>query len=160
MEEMVVAGIAAESDCANVTLINLPDLPLALVQLFGPIADAGIVVDVIVQNRTESGRLNISFTVSEIELQRVKSIIAEKFSRVFPEVAVHAQGGLGKVSIVGVGMRNHPGVASQAFRVLAEADVKIVLISTCEIKVSMVIARELLKYSVEKLHDAFNLEAV
>ncbi len=158
MENVLVSGVAAESDCARFSLSNLPDSTDTLVDVFGPIADAGIVVDIITQNRADNGSLKVVFTASEVELEKTKFLIDTKLATRFPGLTLESQTGLAKVSIVGVGMRNHPGVAAKAFKVLAEADVKIVLIATSEIKVSMVVDRTKLQTCVEKLHDAFHLD--
>ncbi len=157
MEDILVSGVAADSDCARITLKNLPDATETLVGVFGPIANAGVVVDIIVQNRMEDRTIKVSFTVSEVEARKVKAFIEEELVRVFPQLEVEMELGLGKVSVVGVGMRNHPGVAAKAFAVLADIGVAISLIATSEIKISMVVTRSALRKCVERLHEAFGL---
>lgn len=158
METVLVSGVAAESDCARFNLSNLPDSCNTLVDVFAPIAEAGIVVDIITQNRMDNGTLKVAFTASEVESEKVKHLVQTKLINQFPHLSLESETGLAKVSIVGVGMRNHPGVAAKAFKVVSEADVKIVMIATSEIKVSMVVDRNRMKDCVEKLHDAFQLE--
>lgn len=155
MEDVLVSGIAADSNDARITISGLPDRAGVAYEIFGPLADASVVVDVIVQTYPQ---VSVSFTAPEIELPKVLEVLKKKVKPKFPGVAISSEKGLAKVSIVGVGMRNHPGVAAKMFRVLSKAGIDIKLISTSEIKVSVLISRDHMKKAVRKLHTAFGLD--
>ena len=158
MEHVVVSGIAADANDAKITIMNLPDRPGLAYEIFGPLAEASIVVDVIVQNTSTEGKLSLSFTVPRLELKRALDLIESRFRKQFPELLVASETDLAKVSIVGVGMRHHPGVASKMFRVLAEEGVNVKLITTSEIKISVLIPQDQMKKAVQSLHTAFDLD--
>jgi aspartate kinase len=158
MEQILVSGVALDEDCARLLIRNLPDETPTLSRIFNLISEAGIVVDIIVQSRPEKGKLNLAFTVSETELEKTKSVISKLLADAFPKASLEEEGGLAKVSVVGVGMRNHPGVAAKTFSVLAASKTEIRLIATSEIKISVVIERNLAKETVRNLHQAFDLE--
>ena len=137
---------------------GVPDRPGTAARLFRPLADAGIVVDLIVQNVGHGGHANLTFTVPRADLARAVEIVKGSAGELGAE-AVETDDEIAKVSIVGVGMRNHSGVAAKMFEVLAAEGVNIEMISTSEIKVSVVIAQKYLELAVRELHSAFGLDA-
>jgi aspartate kinase len=158
MEHVVVSGIACDRNEAKVAVRGVTDKPGVAAKLFKPLADANIIVDLIIQNVGEGGKADMSFTVGKTDLPRALDII----KRVAAELGartVETDDQLAKVSIVGVGMRNHAGVAAKAFDVLAAAGINIEMISTSEIKVSVVIAAKFMELAVRELHSAFGLDA-
>ena len=158
MEHVVVSGIACDRNEAKVAVRGVTDKPGVAAKIFKPLADANIVVDLIIQNVGEGGKADVSFTVGKTDLPRaldmIKRVAAELGAR-----TVETDDQLAKVSIVGVGMRNHAGVAAKAFDVLAAAGINIEMISTSEIKVSIVIAAKFMELAVRELHSAFGLDA-
>jgi aspartate kinase len=158
MEHVVVSGIAFDRNEAKLSVRGVPDRPGTAARLFKPLADANIVVDLIVQNVGHAGRANLTFTVPRTDLDRAVDIVTRSAAELGAE-AVETDDEIVKVSVVGVGMRNHAGVAAKAFEVLAAAGVNIEMISTSEIKVSMVIAQKFLELAVRELHTAFGLDA-
>jgi aspartate kinase len=158
MEQILVSGVAADANEAQVSLNNLPEGAGIPFEVFGPIAEAAVVVDVIVQNSAAPGRVNLSFTVPEADLANVMQLLQREVLPRFPDARASSQTGLAKVSIVGVGMRNHPGVAAKMFRVLADAGIAVKIISTSEIKVSVLVERDRAREAVQKLHSAFGLD--
>ena len=154
MSDVLVSGVACDKNEAKITLLRVPDRPGLAAQLFGPIADAHIVVDMIIQNASEDGTTDMTFTVPKADHQRALAIV----ERALP--AVHAKGikvdtDIAKISVVGVGMRTHAGVAATMFEVLAREQINIQMISTSEIKISVVIAAQQADQAVRALHDAF-----
>ena len=159
MEQAVVSGIAFSRDEAKVTLVGVADTPGVAFKILGPVADANIDVDVIIQNASREGLTDFSFTVARNDHARVLEILK---SQVLP--ALGAKEILGdtkicKVSIVGIGMRSHAGVAAKMFQVLSEEGINIQMISTSEIKTSVVIAEKYMELAVRALHKAFGLDA-
>jgi aspartate kinase len=158
MEHVVVSGIAFDRNEAKIALRGVQDRPGIAGKLFGKLSAANIVVDLIVQNVAEHGKTDVTFTVGKTDLPRaldvVKSVQAE-----LGAARVETDDRVAKVSIVGVGMRNHAGVASLAFEVLGRAGINIEMISTSEIKISMVIDEKFLELAVRELHTAFTLDA-
>lgn len=159
MEHVVVSGIAADSQDAKVTIMNLPDRAGLAYEIFGPLAKASVVVDVIVQNTSMENRCSVSFTVPKLELSAALEIIEAKFRQQFPEMLVSSETDIAKVSVVGVGMRHHPGVAAKMFEVLAKEGINIKLITTSEIKISVLVSQNQMAKAVQKLHEAFELDA-
>jgi len=154
MSDVLVSGVACDKNEAKITLLRVPDRPGLAAQLFGPIADAHIVVDMIIQNASEDGTTDMTFTVPKADHQKALAIV----ERALP--AVHAKGikvdtEIAKISVVGVGMRTHAGVAAKMFEVLAREQINIQMISTSEIKISVVIAAQHADQAVRALHDAF-----
>jgi aspartate kinase len=154
MEEVIVSGVTSDLDQAKITLLHLPDRPGLAAKLFTPIADDNIVVDMIIQNASAEGFTDLTFTVPKGDmtkaLARVTAVAPEMGARGVtsdPEVA--------KVSIVGLGMRSHAGVAARMFQVLAREGINIQMISTSEIKISVVIDAKYTELAVRVLHDAF-----
>jgi aspartate kinase len=154
MSDVLVSGVACDKNEAKITLLRVPDKPGLAAQLFGPIADAHIVVDMIIQNASEDGTTDMTFTVPKADHQRALAIVEKALP------AVHAKGikvdpDIAKISVVGVGMRTHAGVAATMFQVLAREQINIQMISTSEIKISVVIAAQQADQAVRALHDAF-----
>jgi aspartate kinase len=153
LEDAVVTGVAAAQDQTKLTLRGLPDRPGVAADIFGTLAERGIDVDVIVQDTSSDGRVRLSFTVQGNDRDRACQALADRGYK--PEVE---ETQLSKVSVVGAGMRNHPGVAARMFRLLADADVNIKLVTTSEIKISCMIAAADTKRAVEALHRGFGLD--
>ena len=158
MEQPVISGIAFSRDEAKLTVIGAPDKPGIAYQILGPIADANIDVDMIIQNVGHDGTTDFSFTVGRGDLAKALKVLEGVRSHIGAR-AVESDSSMCKVSIVGVGMRSHPGVASQMFRTLAEEGINIQMISTSEIKISVAIEDKYLELAVRALHKAFGLEA-
>jgi aspartate kinase len=159
MEKKPVTGIAYSRDEAKITLHRIPDQPGVAAAIFGPLADAGVNVDMIVQNVSEDGRrTDLTFTVSRSELSRSLDAI-EKAAAAIGYRDVTSAADVAKVSIIGIGMRAHGGVAQTMFRTLAEKGINIQVISTSEIKVSVLIPEEYVELAVRALHSAFELDA-
>jgi aspartate kinase len=157
MEKVVVAGVAHDKNQAKVTLLGVPDKPGLAGRLFKSIADANINVDMIVQNISHDGRAtDISFTVPKTDSKRTVEVV-EKISKEIGAEGVSLRDDISKVSIVGVGMKSHTGVAARMFGTLAESNINIMMISTSEIKVSCVIEDKYTELAVRVLHDAFEL---
>jgi len=157
MEKAIISGIAFNRDEAKITLLGVPDRPGIAYQILGPIGDANIDVDMIVQNVSHDGLTDFSFTVHRNDyrkaLEILKSVDAHIKSR-----GVIGDDKIAKVSVVGVGMRSHAGIASTAFRTLAEEGINIQMISTSEIKISIVIDEKYVELAVRVLHKAFELD--
>ncbi|HEX8963954.1 MAG TPA: aspartate kinase [Rhodocyclaceae bacterium] len=158
MEQAVISGIAFNRDEAKLTVSGVPDRPGIAYQILGAIAEANIDVDMIIQNVGHDGTTDFSFTVPRGEFERAKKILEEKVSPHVGARAVEGDTKICKVSAVGVGMRSHPGVASKMFRVLAEEGINIQMISTSEIKISVVVDEKYLELAVRVLHKAFDLD--
>jgi aspartate kinase len=157
MEHVVVSGIAYDRNEAKVAIRGVTDKPGVAAKVFKPLADANIVVDLIIQNMGQAGKADLSFTVGKTDLPKALEIV----KRVAAELGaptVETDDQIAKISIVGVGMRNHAGVAAKAFDVLAAAGINIEMISTSEIKVSIVIAAKFMELAVRELHSAFGLD--
>ena len=154
MTDVLVSGVACDKNEAKITLVRVPDQPGLAARIFGPIADAHIVVDMIIQNASEDGTTDLTFTVSKADHKKALRIM----EKTLPEV--HAKGikvdtEIAKVSVVGVGMRTHAGVAAKMFQVLAAESINIEMISTSEIKISVVIDAKYSELAVRVLHEAF-----
>ncbi len=157
MEQPVISGIAFTRDEAKFTVLGVPDKPGIAYQILGPVADANIDVDMIIQNVSHDGTTDFSFTVSRGDVARALKVLEGVKTHIGAR-AVESDDTMCKVSIVGVGMRSHPGVASKMFRTLAEEGINIQMISTSEIKISVVIDEKYLELAVRVLHRAFGLE--
>ncbi|MDC0333247.1 aspartate kinase [Gammaproteobacteria bacterium] len=156
MEDAVITGIASQTDQTKFTLHGVVDTPGIASGILSPVSEAGIEVDVIVQNVSVSGKTDFTFTVGTSDRVEVESVLKEKMQGIsFDELIIDE--GIGKVSLVGVGMRSHAGIASTAFNALADAGINIQMISTSEIKITIVISKEQLEDAVKTLHEAFNL---
>jgi aspartate kinase len=157
MEQAVISGIAFHRDEAKITVLGVNDKPGVAFHILGPISDANIEVDMIIQNQSVDGKTDFTFTVSRGDYQRAMAVLESQrdelgYARIVGDAKVS------KVSAVGVGMRSHVGVASQMFRTLAEEGINIMMISTSEIKISVLIDEKYMELAVRALHKAFDLE--
>jgi aspartate kinase len=157
MEQPIISGIAFNRDEAKLTVSGVPDRPGIAYQILGPIADANIDVDMIIQNVGHDGTTDFSFTVNRGDYARAKKMLEDQIGPHVSARAVDGDNKICKVSAVGVGMRSHPGVASKMFRTLAEEGINIQMISTSEIKISVVVDEKYLELAVRALHKAFEL---
>ena len=158
MEHAIISGIAFNRDEAKITVLGVPDRPGIAYQILGPVADANIDVDMIIQNIGNDGMTNFSFTVNRNEFERTMDMLK---SQVQPDIGARdVVGGdkIAKVSIVGVGMRSYVGIASKMFRSLAEEGINIQMISTSEIKISVIVDEKYMELAVRILHKAFDLD--
>jgi len=158
MEQPIISGIAFNRDEAKVTVLGVPDRPGIAYQILGPIADANIDVDMIIQNVSADGTTDFTFTVHKNELGKALSILKDKVQGHISAREIVGDDKIAKVSVVGVGMRSHVGIASQMFRTLAEEGINIQMISTSEIKISVVVDEKYMELAVRVLHKAFELE--
>jgi aspartate kinase len=158
MEQAVVSGIAFNRDEAKITVMGVPDKPGIAYQILGPVADANIDIDVIIQNVSHDGRTDFSFTVHRNDYARTMELLKERVAPATGAAQVLGDPKICKVSIVGIGMRSHVGVASRMFRTLSEEGINIQMISTSEIKTSVVIDEKYMELAVRALHKAFDLE--
>ena len=157
MEQPVVSGIMCDKNQAKITLKEVPDQPGIAANIFEPLATASISVDMIIQNVSEQGHTDLSFTVAREELDEAM-VIMNKAAKKIHATQISSDAKIAKVSIVGAGMRSHSGVAAQIFKTLSAHKINILMISTSEIKVSCIIAQQYSKAAVIALHDAFKLE--
>jgi aspartate kinase len=160
MEKAVISGIAFTRDEAKITLTRVPDRPGIAYQILGPVADANIDVDMIVQNISVDGMTDFSFTVSRGEYAKAIDVLENKVRKHVGAGGVVGDPKICKVSVVGIGMRSHVGIASLMFRTLSEEGINIQMITTSEIKISVVIEDKYLELAVRALHKAFGLEQV
>ena len=161
VESNAVAGVAYSRDEAKVTLISVADRPGIAAAIFGPLAEAGVNVDMIVQNISEEGRTDMTFSCPVDQVARAER--AMQGAKDAGDINFHdlvADEDVAKISIVGIGMRSHAGVASKMFKALSDENINIKVITTSEIKVSVLIDRKYLELAVQALHDAFELEKV
>ena len=159
MESNVVAGVAYSRDEAKMTLISVADRPGIAAAIFGPLSEAGVNVDMIVQNISEDGRTDMTFSCPTDQVLRAEKALAAAKEK--GEINYHdlvADKGVAKVSVVGIGMRSHAGVAAQMFRALRDENINIKVITTSEIKISVLIDRKYMELAVQALHDTFGLE--
>jgi aspartate kinase len=158
MEKPIVSGIAYSRDEAKVTLRRVPDRPGVAARIFGPLSDANVNVDMIVQNIGEDGNTDMTFTVGRADLPRATDIL-EKAKAELNYGSLIADPDVTKISVVGIGMRTHAGVASTMFKALSEKGINIQVISTSEIKVSVLVAADYTELAVRALHTAYGLDA-
>ena len=158
MEQAVVSGIAFNRDEAKVTLLGVPDKPGIAFQILGPVAEANIDIDVIIQNVSHDGKTDFSFTVHRNDYARTMELLQNTVGPATNASKVVGDPKICKVSIVGIGMRSHVGVASKMFRALSEEGINIQMISTSEIKTSVVIDEKYMELAVRALHKAFDLD--
>ncbi|HNQ18559.1 MAG TPA: aspartate kinase [Smithellaceae bacterium] len=157
MEKEIVSGITYDKDQAKITVVHVPDKPGVAAALFSPLSAKNINVDMIIQNASLEGFTDLTFTVSKKDLKDAQKIV-EEAARVIGAKKVQVDAEVAKVSIIGVGMASHSGVAAKMFSTLANEGVNIMMISTSEIKISCVIQRKYTELAVSVLHDAFGLE--
>ena len=157
MEQAVISGIAFNRDEAKITVLGVPDRPGVAYHILGPVADANIEVDMIIQNQSVDGKTDFTFTVSRGEYTRALAVL-EANRESLGAASITGDAKVSKLSVVGVGMRSHVGVASQMFRTLSEEGINIMMISTSEIKISVLIDEKYMELAVRALHKAFELE--
>jgi aspartate kinase len=156
MEDVVVSAVAYARDQAKITIMGVPDRPGIAATIFSHVAEAQVNVDMIIQNVSEGGLTDLSFTVPKIEARKTLEMLEPVVSQIGAR-EVKADEKIGKVSIIGVGMRSHSGVAARAFKALADGGINIIMISTSEIKVSCVVSDDEIDRAVKILHDVFEL---
>ena len=158
VEHELVSGVTYSRDEAKITLVGVADRPGVAAGIFGPLAEASINVDMIVQNiSADAGTTDITFTVSKADLERAISVIRESTDLAYARLL--SDPNVVKVSVIGVGMRSHAGIASKMFRTLAEKGINIQVISTSEIKVSVLVDEAYTELAVRALHTAYGLDA-
>ncbi len=157
METPTIAGIAFNRDEAKLTVMGVPDMPGVAYKILGPVGEANIEVDVIIQNSADDNTTDFSFTVSRSDLPRAEEVLREVACHINAR-EVRSDNKIAKVSVVGVGMRSHAGVASQMFAALAEVGINIQMITTSEIKISVIIEEKYLELAVRALHSSFGLD--
>jgi aspartate kinase len=158
MEDPIISGIAFNRDEAKITVLGVPDKPGIAYQILGPVAEANIDVDMIIQNTGADGTTDFTFTVHKNEMGKALSILRDKVQPHIHAREINGDDKIAKVSAVGVGMRSHVGIASKMFRTLAEEGINIQMISTSEIKIAVVIEEKYMELAVRVLHKAFDLE--
>ena len=158
MEKAVVSGVAMQRDEAKITVHAVPDKPGVAYAILGPIADAGINVDVIVQNVGHDGTTDLSFTLGRTDMAKAMRMLNDQVKPAIKCREITGDDRMAKVSIVGLGMRSHAGIAAKMFRTLAEEGINIQMISTSEIKISVVVDEKYAELAVRVLHKAFELE--
>jgi aspartate kinase len=158
MEQATITGIAFNRDEAKITVMAVPDRPGIAYQILGPVADANIEVDMIIQNQSVDGKTDFTFTVPRGEYVKAMEVLNESVKAHIGSGNIVGDAKVSKVSVVGVGMRSHVGVASQMFRTLSEEGINIQMISTSEIKISVLIDEKYMELAVRALHKAFGLE--
>jgi aspartate kinase len=150
--------VACDRDQAKLTVVGVPDRPGVAAQVFGPVAAAGIVVDMIIQNASADGTTDLTFTVPQADYEKARRIL-DGVNGTIGGREIRGDLDLAKVSIVGLGMRTHAGIAARMFEVLAAEGVNVQMISTSEIKISVVVAAKYAELAVRTLHDAFITES-
>jgi aspartate kinase len=158
MEQAIISGIAFNRDEAKITVVGVPDRPGIAYAILGPIGDANIDVDMIIQNAGADGTTDLSFTVHRNEYQKALDVLNKQVKSHIKAADIRGDNRICKVSMVGVGMRTHAGIASRMFRTLAEEGINIQMISTSEIKISVVIDEKYMELAVRALHKAFGLD--
>jgi aspartate kinase len=158
MEQAVISGIAFARDEAKITVSKVPDRPGVAYKILGPVAEANIDVDMIIQNASVDGMTDFSFTVTRGEYQKTIDVLEREVKGPLGAAAIVGDPKIAKVSVVGIGMRSHVGIASTMFRTLSQEGINIQMISTSEIKISVVIEDKYLELAVRALHKAFDLE--
>lgn len=158
MEDPIISGIAFNRDEAKIIVLGVPDKPGIAYQILGPIADANIDVDMIIQNTGADGTTDFTFTVHKSEMGKALAVLRDKVQNHINAREISGDDKIAKVSVVGIGMRSHVGIASQMFRTLAEEGINIQMISTSEIKIAVVIDEKYMELAVRVLHKAFELE--
>ncbi|OUW05550.1 MAG: aspartate kinase [Betaproteobacteria bacterium TMED156] len=157
MEDAVISGIAFNRDEAKITITGVPDTPGVASKILGPVAKSNIDVDMIIQNSSHDGTTDFSFTVNRVDLDEAIKVIRKDVQPEIKAIAISSDNQICKISVVGIGMRSHVGVASQMFEVLFNEGINIKMISTSEIKISVVIDDKYMELAVRSLHKAFGL---
>lgn len=159
MERVIVSSVTGDRNQAKITIIGVPDRPGIAARIFGPVAEANIIVDMIIQNVSQASLTDISFTVPRVDLGKAVTLV-QRVAKEIDAKSVGVTEAIAKVSLVGVGMRSHSGVAARMFEVLSREGVNIMMISTSEIKLSCVIDEKYLELAMRALHAAFGLDEV
>ena len=159
MESVVVRGVSLERNQAKVTIDDVPDRPGVSAAIFGAIAKANIMIDMIVQNVSFDGLTDISFTLSGADLPKAEAALKEVIANLGEGVELRVQSGIAKCSVVGIGMRSHSGVAAKMFKALADASINIIMISTSEIKVAVIVDESEIEAASRAVHTAFGLDS-
>lgn len=157
MEEPIISGVTTNPNCAKITICGIPDRPGTAAEIFQALADASINVDIIVQSQSPDKKANISFTVDKVDLSASLASV-EKTKETLGAERILSDENIAKVSIVGVGMRSHPGVAAKMFKLLSEKKINIDMISTSEIKISCIIEKNKMEEAARALHTGFELD--
>jgi aspartate kinase len=157
MEKVLVSGVAFNKNEARITIRKIPDRPGIAAKIFRPLFKSGIIVDMIVQNTSQDGQTDLTFTVPKVEYQKTLSIVNQVGKEINAQKILGDEN-IAKISIIGVGMRSHAGVAQKMFETLAQENINIMMISTSEIKVSCVIDQKYTELAVRVLHTAFGLD--
>ena len=157
MESVVVRGISVEKEQAKVTIENVSDQPGVASRIFQAISESGVIIDMIVQNVSKTNHTDISFTLHRSDLKKAKQTIEPMLDELGDTASMETTDGIGKLSVVGIGMRSHSGVAAQMFAALAKGSINIQMISTSEIKTAVIIQEEDLEEAANIVHEAFNL---
>ena len=158
MENVVIRGVSVERNQAKVTIVQVPDKPGVAARIFNALAGANIIIDMIVQNVSVSGTTDISFTLGKAELQKAGKALRPVVEEIVPSDII-AQDGIAKLSVVGIGMRSHSGVAAKLFEALSAAGINIQMISTSEIKIAVILDEKVVDQAANVAHDAFGLGA-
>ncbi len=159
MESVVIRGVSLERNQAKVTIASVADQPGVAARIFGAVADANIVIDMIVQNVSKTGVTDISFTLSKADFESAERALAAVLIDLGPGAKIEAQDGIAKLSVVGIGMRSHSGVAAQMFKALSSADINIQMISTSEIRTTVIVDEPQIERAARVVHAAFGLSA-
>ncbi len=157
MERLVVSGVTHDINQARITLKKVPDQPGVAAKIFTPISEAGIVVDMIIQNTRAGGQTDLTFTVPKNDFARALEIEQDVAQKIGAE-AVFGDESIAKVSVIGVGMKDHSGVASTMFSSLARENINIMMISTSEIRISCIVEEKYTELAIRVLHNAFGLD--
>jgi aspartate kinase len=157
MEQLVVSGVTHDKNQARVTITKVPDQPGVAAKIFSPIAEAGVLVDMIIQNTRQGGKTDLTFTVPKADYKKTMSI-TQKVADVIGAEEVLGDTDIAMVSVIGVGMKNHSGVASVMFNTMARENINIIMISTSEIRISCVVEEKYAELAVRVLHTAFGLD--
>jgi aspartate kinase len=158
MERVMVSGVSGDRNQAKLTIVGVPDRPGIAAKIFGPVAQANIVVDMIIQNVSQASLTDISFTVPRADLAKAVDLV-QRIAKEIDAKSVTVTEAIAKVSLVGVGMRSHSGVAAKMFEVLSREGINIMMISTSEIKISCVVEEKYMELAMRALHSAFGLDA-
>ncbi|MBC2733955.1 MAG: aspartate kinase [Desulfobacteraceae bacterium] len=157
MEKLLVSGVTCDKNQARITLKKVPDQPGVAAKVFSPVSEAGIIIDMIIQNMRSGGQTDLTFTVPETDFKQAMAI-AEQVAKEIGAEEVLGDQNIAKVSVIGVGMKNHSGVAAKMFATLASENINIRLISTSEIRISCVVTEKYAELAVRVLHSAFGLD--
>jgi aspartate kinase len=157
MEKLLVSGVTCDKNQARITLKKVPDQPGVAAKVFSPVSEAGIIIDMIIQNMRSGGQTDLTFTVPETDFKQAMAIAEQVATDIGAEEVLGDQN-IAKVSVIGVGMKNHSGVAAKMFATLASENINIRLISTSEIRISCVVTEKYAELAVRVLHSAFGLD--